>query len=56
MFWPLCAYIAITEQEVDITPNPISGTIEHLTEWVDLESEMQIGPYLKDAIEWALKK
>ena len=58
-FDSLYVYIAITEQEVDITPNPKSGIIEHLGyEWMDLESAKNADwcPYLKDAIIWAMEK
>ena len=58
-FDSLYVYIAITEQEVDITPNPKSGIIEHLGyEWMDLESAKNADwcPYLKGAIIWATEK
>jgi len=58
-FDSLYVYIAITEQEVNITPNPKSGIIEHLGyEWMDIESakNAEWSLYLKHAIGWALEK
>jgi len=58
-FDSLYVYVAITEQEVTIVPNPKSGIIEHLGyEWMDLESAKNAdwSPYLKDAVHWGIQK
>jgi len=58
-FDSLCVYIAITEQEVEITPNPKSGIIEHLGyEWMDIESAKNADwcEYLKSAVHWAISR
>ena len=58
-FDSLYVYVAITEQEVTIVPNPKSGIIEHLGhEWMDLKSAKNADwcPYLKDAVHWGIQK
>ena len=49
-------FIAFTEKDAKITPNPVSGVMEHeMFEWLEPESlRGKLIPYLEPALDWVI--